>query len=260
MVLVFDIGNTNITAGIFSGSRIVKSLRMRTSEAYTPSKYYSIVKSLLQADGLSSVNGCIIGSVVPSITGTLSQMVKRYLKIKPVLITSQTKLNIRNRYKNKAEVGDDRLANAAAGKKENPGRPLIIIDFGTTINFDVVNRKGEYLGGIIMPGLNLSKEILFKKAAKLPRVEMKLPGKIIGNTTVHSIQSGVVNSTIAGINYMIAGIKKELKSENPKIILTGGEVDKNILKRINSRDKRIDKDFTLKGFKIIYDLNSANRD
>ena len=261
MIIVFDIGNTNITAGVFNKKKLIHRFCLKTDISFPASKYCSLIRGILRKNKLTGkITGCIIGSVVPGATSIVKAAVKKCLGINPILFTSKIKFSVKNKYKNKKEVGDDRLANAVAGRKAYPGKNLIIIDFGTTITFDVVNKRGDYMGGVIMPGLNLSKEILFTRAEKLPQVEMKYTKKVVGNTTKGSIQSGVVNSTIAGINYLLESIKKELRDKKAKIILTGGEVDKNILKRINVSNKHTDKNFTLKGFKIIYDLNTGNRE
>jgi type III pantothenate kinase len=213
---------------------------------------------LLKKEGLeiSEVDGAIIGSVVPAITHILEHMVKKYLKINPVLLGQGARLNIKNKYKNKAEVGDDRLANAVAARHYFKKSDTIIIDFGTAVSFDVVNKKGEYLGGVIMPGLNLSLFSLFSRTAKLPQVALKFPKKMIGDTTEKSIQSGILNGFIGAINHLIKGLKTELKTKKVKVILTGGDCDLIPNDKIAEKDVHADKNFTLKGFNLIYKLNN----
>ncbi|MEI7543054.1 MAG: type III pantothenate kinase [bacterium] len=259
MVIVFDIGNTNITIGVFSGAQLLFDLRLRTNIGYTEDQYFASLKALLKHREIepNDVEGGIIGSVVPAVTRSITQMFRKYFGKEPILLTSKTKLNIKNLYKNPTEVGDDRLANAAAGRKFFPNKDLIIIDYGTAVTFDVLNKKGSYLGGVIMPGLHLSLKALFSNTAKLPQVELKFPEKIIGNTTEKSIQSGIMNSAISSINSFVKTIKKEMKAPNAQVILTGGDAEIIPLKMLETKKVHVDKDFTLKGFKIIYDLNKA---
>jgi type III pantothenate kinase len=256
MILVFNIGNTNISTGAFEGENLALQFRMRTNISYTEDQYFSVVHTLLHNEGIAEddIEGAIIGSVVPAITHIFEHMLVKYFKIKPVML-SGVKLNVKNKYKNKNEVGDDRLANAAAGRKFFGRTDMIVIDFGTGITLDVVNKKGEYLGGVIMPGLNLSLQSLFSKTAKLPQVKLAFPPAVLGNTTETSIQSGILNGLIGAINHLVRGIKAELKVKKIQVILTGGDADMIPVKQLVEKNIVVDKNFTLKGFKIIYDLN-----
>lgn len=256
MILVFNIGNTNISTGVFEGDNLALQFKIRTNISYTEDQYFAVIHTLLHNESIEEedIEGAIIGSVVPAITHVFEHMLKKYFNIKPVML-SESKLNVRNRYKNKNEVGDDRLANAAAGRQFYGKTDMIIIDFGTGITLDVVNKKGEYLGGVIMPGLNLSLQSLFSKTAKLPQVKLKFPPSVMGNTTETSIQSGILNGLIGAINHLTAGIKSQLKVKKIKLILTGGDADMIPLKQIREKDVSVDKNFTLKGFRVIYDLN-----
>lgn len=258
MVIVFDIGNTNITIGVFSGAQLLFDLRLRTNIGYTDDQYFASLKPLLKHREIDTedIEGAIVGSVVPAVTRAIAQMFRKYFCKEPVLLTPKTKLNIKNLYKNASEVGDDRLANAAAGKKFFPGKDLILIDYGTAVTFDVLDKKARYLGGIIIPGLHLSLKALFSNTAKLPQVELKFPEKIIGNTTEASIQSGIMNGAVANINSFVKAIRKELKSPAAQVILTGGDAEIIPLTMLEAKNVRVDPDFTLKGFKVIYDLNT----
>jgi type III pantothenate kinase len=257
VVIVFDIGNTNITIGVFSGAQLLFNLRLRTNIGYTEDQYFASLKPLLKHREIepSDMEGSIIGSVVPAVTRSIAQMFRKYFGKEPVLLTPKTKLNIKNLYKNASEVGDDRLADAAAGQFFFPGKDLIIIDYGTAVTFDVLDKKARYLGGIIMPGLHLSLKALFSNTAKLPQVELKFPEKIIGNTTESSIQSGIMNGAVSNINSFVKMIKKEIKAPAAQVILTGGDAETIPLRMLESKKVHVDTDFTLKGFKIIYDLN-----
>lgn len=257
MILVFNIGNTNISTGVFDGGNLAIQFRIRTNISYTEDQYYAVIHTLLDRSGMAAgdIEGAMVGSVVPAITHTIEHMLKKYFNIKPVMLAG-ARLNVKNSYKNKNEVGDDRLANAAAARHFYGKKDMVIIDFGTGITLDVVNKKGEYLGGVIMPGMNLSLQSLFSKTAKLPQVALKFPQKVLGNTTETSIQSGILNGLTGSINHLVAGIKKELKVKKVKLILTGGDADMIPAGHFTEKDILVDKNFTLKGFKVIYDLNA----
>ncbi len=260
MVLIVDIGNTSINFGVFKKNKKtagfhIPALRKKGARGYTA----SIKKELRNKKiPVSSFNGCFIGSVVPGLTPVIRRAAMAVINKKPLVFSRKTKINVRNKYRNKSEVGDDRIANAAAGRKIFPGKNFIVIDFGTAITFDTVNKKGEYLGGIILPGIGLMKEILFKKTARLPDIKVKIPKGIIGRDTRESISIGIVNSAAAGVNYLVRKVKKELKDNNAKVILTGGWKEQWLMDMLDFKPSKTDPDFTLKGFKIIYDINTKN--
>ncbi|MBN2754271.1 MAG: type III pantothenate kinase [Candidatus Goldbacteria bacterium] len=260
-VLVLDVGNSNITAGVFSQDNLLFSFRLRTNINLTEDQYYTQIKQLLEINktAVSDIKGAIVGSVVPVITESFTGMIKKYFGFKPVTIGPKTKLNIKNKYRNKNEVGDDRLANAAKAYNVNKGKDTIIIDLGTSINFDVLDKKGNFLGGAIMPGIYMSLHALFARTAKLPKINLKYVDIGIGKTTEQSITSGVLNGIIGGINETVKMIKKEMKIKDVTIIFTGGEVNPLVIKRLNEKRVIKDSDFTLKGFKLIYDMNVRKR-
>jgi type III pantothenate kinase len=256
MILVFNIGNTNISTGVFEGDNLSLQFRMRTNISYTEDQYFSVIHTLLHNEGLeeSDIEGAIIGSVVPAITHVFEHMLEKYFSIKPVMLAG-AKLNVANKYRNKSEVGDDRLANAAAARHFFGKKDMIVIDFGTGITFDVISKKGAYLGGVIMPGINLSLNSLFTQTAKLPQVKLRFPAEVMGNTTETSIQSGILNGLIGSINHLTSGIKAQLKIKKVKLILTGGDADMIPVRQLKEKDVEVDNNFTLIGFKVIYDLN-----
>ena len=258
MILIFDIGNSNITAGLFIGDKLLFDFRLRSDTGDTERGYFIKSQVLLKKNGvnLADIHGCLVGSVVPALTGVMVKMVKKYFNISPVTMNSETKLNIKNMYKNKKEVGEDRLANAAEARREFGKKDMVIIDFGTAITFDVVNKKGQYLGGTIIPGINMSLQALSDRTAKLPRLDMKFPVKTIGNTTEQAIRSGIAGLIAGGVNYTLEKMKKELKAKDITVILTGGEVTEKIAMKIREKNVVMDKHFTLKGFRYIYDMNS----
>jgi type III pantothenate kinase len=259
MVLVFDIGNTNITIGGFSGSQLLFDFRLRTNIGYTEDQYFADLNTLLSDREISKsdIEGGIIGSVVPAVTKAVRDMFKKYFSIIPIVMNPEIKLNIKNMYKISSEVGDDRLANAAMGRTIYPKKNLIIVDFGTGTTFDVLDSRGRYLGGAILPGLNLSLKALFSNTARLPQVELKLPDKVIGNTTEASIQSGIMYGAVGAMNFFIKAIKKELKISSVQVILTGGDANRLPLDLIEAKKIHVDTAFTLKGFKLIYDMNKG---
>ena len=260
MILVVNVGNTNITCGVFDTEKLVFQIRIRSNINYTEDQYFAVLFAYLQKHGIKEkdIRGGIVGSVVPAVTHIFVHMFKKYFGIKPVLL-SDAKLNIKNKYQRPHEVGDDRLANAVAGRKLFGKQDMVIIDFGTAISFDVLNKKGEYLGGAIMPGLNLSLQALFQKTAKLPQVALDFPKNYIGATTEQSVQSGILYGVVGAIDKILKGIKKELGVKKIKIILTGGDAGKEVAVRMADKDVFIDNNFTLKGFKLIYDLNSKKK-
>ena len=260
MILIFNIGNTNITTGIFDGDKLAMQFRIRTNISYTEDQYFAVMSSLMDRQGISAadIEGAMLGSVVPAVTHVIEHMLRKYFNIKPVM-TGDCALNIKNLYKNPAEVGDDRLANAAAAAGFYGKKDMAIIDFGTGITIDVVSKKGGYMGGVIMPGLNLSLQGLFSKTAKLPQVKLKFPEMTIGNTTETSIQSGLLNGLVGSLNHLLRGIKKELKARQLKVILTGGDADMVPAGELEEKDVIVDRNFTLKGFKLIYDLNTGEK-
>lgn len=256
-ILVLDVGNSNITAGVFSGDKPACSFRLRTNINFTEDQYYTQIKQLLEINkiSVSDIKGAIVGSVVPVITESFTGMIKKYFGFQPVTLGPKAKLNIKNMYRNKNEVGDDRLANAARAYAVNKGKDTIIIDLGTSINFDVVDKKGNFQGGAIMPGINMSLHALFAGTAKLPKINLKYTDMGIGKTTEESISSGVLNGIIGGINETVKMIKKEMKAKDITVIFTGGEVNPLVVKRLDEKRVIKDGDFTLKGFKLIYDMN-----
>lgn len=237
MVLVADIGNTNINFGIFKGKILKKSWILPTQKLS--------LKSDLKLKG--NFKKAIICSVYPKATRILKEKLKRKLKIKPLVVGDNLKVPIKNLYKNPNQVGQDRLVNAYAGKKIY-GIPLIIIDFGTAITFDVVSKEGDYLGGIIAPGLNISLEALFEKCALLPKVKLSIPKSFIGRDTQNSILSGVTYGFSALCDGIIIKLKKEFKRK-PLVIATGGNVD--LIKRFSKQIDKVDKNLTLKGLNLL---------
>lgn len=253
MILVFDVGNTNIVMGAYQDSRLLKHWRIRTDNQRTCDEYGVLIKSLFDYDGLdlAAVEAVAISSVVPSLTMEMEWMADKYFSCRPLLVGPGIKTGLAIKYDNPREVGADRVVNAVAAYHKYGGN-LIIIDFGTATTFCVVNEKGEYLGGAIAPGIKISMEALFARAAKLPRVELVRPRSLIGRNTVASMQAGIVYGFVGQVEGIINRMKKEL-GINPRVIATGGLA--GVIARETDAIEVVDEFLTLDGLRIIYELN-----
>lgn len=260
MLLLIDVGNTNIVMGIYEGDEFKFSWRLGTKVARTSDEYGLQVDSILRHYGVDveDIKDVVLASVVPSIQHTLRTMCTRYLGKEPMVIGEGTKTGMKIKYDNPKEVGADRIVNAVAAYQRYGG-PCIVIDIGTAISFDVINQEGDYLGGAIAPGIGISSEALFSRTSKLPKVELEEPKNVIGKNTVEAIQSGVVYGFIGLVDNVIANILSEmkLKKKDVKIVATGGYA-----KLIASKSKYIeeyDYDITLQGMKMIYEKTIKER-
>ena len=255
MLLAIDIGNTNITIGLFNKETLEKTWRISTSRNNTSDEYGTNILNILSNKDISNkdISAIVMCSVVPPLTTTFIDLFKDYFNISPLIIGSGTKTGIKIMYDSPRDVGADRIVDAAAVLHLYKG-PAIIVDLGTATVFDAITANGEYLGGAISPGIGVSAESLYKATSQLKRVELISPKTAIGKTTTHAIQSGL----ILGYSELIKGMIKRFKEEldnNAKIIATGGLAD-IISKEVNLFDI-IDHDLTLKGLQILYKLNST---
>ncbi|CBZ05423.1 type III pantothenate kinase [Clostridium botulinum] len=257
MILVLDVGNTNIVLGIYKNKELIANWRLATDNKRTADEYGIQVIELFSHNNLSfsDIEGVIISSVVPNIMYSLEHMISKYFNIKPIIVGPGVKTGINIKYDNPKEVGADRIVNAVAAH-EIYKKPLIIIDFGTATTFCAVTKEANYLGGTICPGIKISSDALFDKAAKLPRVELvKTPGVICKNT-VASIQSGIIYGYAGQVDYIVSKMKKEmmyLGEEEPFVVATGG-----FAKLISEESKSIDEInaiLTLEGLRVIYEKN-----
>ncbi len=251
-----DVGNTNIKYALFEGDELKLSFRVATEHKKTSDEYGGQILSILQNNNISSVDitGGIISSVVPQLDYTLEKMCRMYLGIKPLMLEPGLKTGINLKVDNAREVGADRVVNNVAAIKKY-GAPLIIVDFGTATTFNVINSKQQFIGGVIAPGIKGSLDSLVNGTAKLPRVEIERPEKVIGTNTVTNMQSGIVFGFAGLVEYIVKRIKKELKEENIKTVATGG-FSEVIAKEIACIDY-VDKLLTLEGLKYLYYLNST---
>ncbi len=255
MIICMDVGNTNIKYAVFDGEKLAMSFRVATEHKKTSDEYGGQLISILGNNKInaSEIKGGIISSVVPQLDYTLERMCLSYLKIKPLQLVPGLKTGLNLRVDNAKEVGADRVVNNVAAIRKY-GAPLIIIDFGTATTFNVIDSKGEFIGGVIAPGIKGSLDSLVNGTAKLPRVEIERPASVIGKNTVTNMQSGIVFGFAGLVEYIVKKIKRELKSENITTVATGG-FSEVIAKEISCID-RIDKLLTLEGLKYLYDINA----
>tara|TARA_B100001123_G_scaffold393271_1_gene473141 strand:+ start:1721 stop:2485 length:765 start_codon:yes stop_codon:yes gene_type:complete len=253
MLLVIDVGNSNNVIGLFSGEKLLTHWRIRTERNRTLDEYWVLIKEFILLNNVETeiIDDIVIACVVPPLVPILQGMARKYFSCEPLIVGPGIKTGISILYKNPSEVGADRIVNSVAAY-EKYGGPLIIVDFGTATTFDVVSEKGEYLGGAIFPGVQISLEALFKNTAKLPRIDMTFPEKVIGKSTVDSLRSGAVY----GFSGMVEALVKEIKNElgkNANVIATGGIID-----WITDKTKVfdvVDPFLTLYGLRIIYEKN-----
>ncbi|KGA96324.1 pantothenate kinase [Alkalihalobacillus alcalophilus ATCC 27647 = CGMCC 1.3604] len=254
MILVMDIGNSNIGLGVYRQDKLVFNWRMATNRQKTEDEYAVTLKSLFNEAEMTfrDVEGIIIASVVPPIMYTMQQMCKKYFALEPLIIGPGIKTGLNIKYDNPKEVGADRIVNAVAAI-EKYGSPLIIVDFGTATTYCFINEHNQYIGGAIAPGISISTEALFSKAAKLPRIEISKPPHILGKNTVHAMQSGIFYGYVGQVDGIVNRIKAESESV-PKVIATGGLAE--LISEQSESIDIVDKYLTLSGLHKIYKKNT----
>lgn len=252
MLLAIDIGNTNVVLGVFEKERLIKSWRVGTKTRITSDEYAMILKDLFGFAGIEfkAITGVIISSVVPPLLPVLAEMSRAYFRIEPVVVTSETRTGITFSYENPKEIGADRIVNAVAAFKLFGG-PLIIVDFGTATTFCAVTKKGEYLGGAIVPGIRISAEALFQRASKLPRFELAKPPSVIGKDTVSAMQAGMLYGYAGLVDRIVEQMKKEFAAD-ARVVATGGFAE--LVAKETRSITEIKPDLTLEGLRIIYGL------
>ena len=253
MLLVIDIGNTNIVFGVYDNDKLINHWRLSTAIQKTVDEYAILLNSLLYFEKikLNEIDSAIISCVVPPLLIPFEILCRKYVFVKPIIVEPGIKTGMPIQYENPQEVGADRIVNAVAGY-EKFKKALIIVDFGTATTFDYITPKGDYMGGSIAPGIMISLEALFERASKLPRVELIRPKSIIGKNTVHAMQSGITYGYVSLVDGIVNKMKEEVKT-NPYVIATGG-LASMVFKESNTLDE-VDEFLTLKGLKILYDKN-----
>ena len=249
MLLVVDVGNTNITLGVFDEENIVGTYRMTTKIPHTSDEYGVMIKGILGGYA-DKIKGVIISSVVPNVMYSLVNSFIKYFDINPYIVKPGTKTGIKLAVPNPKEIGCDRIVDAVAGY-ELYGGPVIVIDFGTATTYDLILEDGSFVAGITSPGIRISAKALWEDTAKLPEIEIKKPESILAKETVTSMQAGLVYGYIGQTEYIIDRIKSEIGLDNIKVVATGG-LGRIICDETTKIDI-YDKDLTLKGLKLIYD-------
>ena len=253
MLIAIDIGNTNITIGLFRESELVSTWRFSTDSQRTSDEYGLLLKQVMSYNNIevAQIEAAAICSVVPPLTPTFESLCRMYLDVNPLTVVAGTKTGVKVLYDSPRDVGTDRIVDAAAAHHMYGG-PCIIVDLGTATVFDAVNERAEYLGGAIAPGMIVSADSLYRATSQLRRVELNAPDQAIGKNTTHSIQSGLVFGYSELIKGMIARFKKEIGTD-ATVIATGGQA--TIVKDHVGEFDYIDPDLTLKGLQIVHSFN-----
>ena len=251
MILAIDVGNTNITCGVFRKDVLAASFRITTKMPRTSDEYGMILSNLLERNDIETtdIEDAIICSVVPNVMHSLRGGLAKYFHITPIVVEAGIKTGIRIMTPNPQQIGADRIVDAV-GAYEIYGGPVLVIDFGTATTYDFVDGQGAFLGGITAPGIRISAKALWEDAAKLPEIEIKKPDQILGKDTITSMQSGLVYGQIGQTEYIINKVKEEVGLDNVKTVVTGG-LGRIIASETDAVDV-YDKDLTLKGIYRVY--------
>ncbi|HYM63031.1 MAG TPA: type III pantothenate kinase [Thermoanaerobaculia bacterium] len=253
-LLVVDVGNTNIVLGMYHEEELVSSWRLATARDRTSDEYGILARQFI-GEHLETLEGAIVASVVPPLNSVIRAMIEKYFDIEPLFVEPGVKTGIAVHVDNPNEVGADRIVNAVAAHHLYGG-PAVIVDFGTATTFDLVSADACYLGGVIAPGLTISAEALFARAARLPRVDIRRPPTVIGTNTIVNMQAGIYFGYLGLVDGILARMKREVPDVK-KVIATGGLA--SLLAEDSEHIDEVDTDLTLKGLKITYDRNRSPR-
>jgi len=259
MLLAIDVGNTNIVLGVFDGDALVESWRLQTLRERTSDELGLLVDGLFSRSRIErvQVRGIIVGSVVPPLTPTIVSMAERYFGVKAVVLDPTGNTGMPILYENPWEVGADRIANSVAAYEKfgrDANRPLIVVDFGTATTLDAISAKGEYLGGAICPGVQISADALFQRAARLPRIDVRKPARIVGRTTVGAMESGLFFGYVGMVEGLVRRMSDELGG-NAICVATGGLAD--VIAPEIPQIEHVDPDLTLHGLRLVWERNRA---
>lgn len=256
MLLVIDVGNTNTVLGVFEGKKLRAQWRLTTPSAQTADEYGLLIRNLFSLEGIqpAQISGIMVASGVPPLNAWLEEMAEKYFKLKALFVGPGVRTGMAIHYESAHEVGADRIANGVAAF-EKYGGPCVVVDFGTAITFDAISEKGEYLGGVIAPGIEISAAALFEHAARLPRVEIREPSKVIGTNTVGSMQSGLFYGAVGLVDSILDRLCQTL-GQKTKVVATGGQA--SLVAGASKYKPPVDPWLTLQGLRIIYERHLAS--
>jgi type III pantothenate kinase len=254
MFLAIDVGNTQTVLGVYDGKTLTHHWRLQTTGGRTEDEYGVLVNNLLGGASVSRVDGIAVSSVVPPLTHTIEEMCRKYLGVAPLIVGPGVRTGMPILYDKPQEVGADRIVNAIAAY-DRTRTTTIIVDFGTATTFDYVSEKGEYVGGVIAPGLGIAADALFERTAKLYRVEFAKPRHVVGRNTVHAIQSGLIYGYVSLVDGLVTRIKKENRVQ-ARVIATGGFAP--LLASEAETIDEVDEFLTLDGLRLIYERNAQS--
>ena len=260
MLLAIDVGNTNIVLGVFDGQTLVESWRLQTVRERTPDEHALLMDGLFAHSRIdrARIRGIIMGSVVPPLTGTMRAMVQRYFGVTAMIVEPGVNTGMRILYEPPSEVGADRIVNAVAAYERfgrGSARPLVVVDFGTATTFDAITAAGEYLGGAICPGIQISADALFQRAARLPRIDVRKPARVVGRTTVGAMESGLFYGYVGMVEGLVRRMSDELGG-HALCIATGGLAD--VIAPETSLIEHVDADLTLRGLRIVWERHHTS--
>lgn len=252
-LIVIDVGNTNTVVGTYRGDELVDHFRLATVDERTEDEYCALILPLLEHAGHAATvaDRVIIASVVPTLNETMERLSRKLFGCDPLFVAPGVRTGLSIRYENPAEVGADRIVNAVAAI-DRYGAPVIVVDFGTATTFDVINEAGEYVGGVIAPGVAISAEALFSHASRLYRVDVRHPGEVVGRSTAGAMQSGIYFGAIGQVDGLLERIKREMKG-NPRVVATGGQA--GLIAEGSQGIDAVDTWLTLAGLKLIDERN-----
>ena len=256
MLLVIDVGNTNTSLGVFDGESLVSHWRMATVRYRTADEYGVLARQMFSLAGIDykEIKAVVVASVVPPLNQTMDRMAENYFNHKAIFVDNRTYTGLTIKYEPPSDVGADRIVDAVAAVARY-GAPCIVVDFGTATTFDAINSAGEYLGGVITPGITISSDALFTRAAKLPRVEIKEPPQVIGSSTVGSIQSGLYYGYAGLVDGILRRMIKEL-GKNTRVVATGGLA--SLIAKASELIESVDDTLTLEGLRLIYERRKSS--